>query len=113
MTFPDPYVRILEAGRPLAEINAGSDEVALTREAALAAVEALRDTEIAILGGDVLVDDHGLLRYALANWYSMPRERETPAEFARRSHRETAKYIRRYRSWGGPEPLFVLVCRVK
>ena len=107
--FPDAYLRILESGRPLAEINPGSNEVALTRGAALAAIAVLNDTQVAILGGDVLIDD-GSLHYAYANWYSLPRETETPTDFARRSQLEAATYIRGYPSRHGPEPLFVLVC---
>jgi len=47
-----------EKGRPLSEINPGSDEVALTVIDALQALELLRDNQTAILGGDILSEEN-------------------------------------------------------
>lgn len=59
---------IRRKGKPLSEINPGSDEFALTVDDALQALRLLRDCETAVLGGDILSDDNGRLIYAYQLW---------------------------------------------
>ena len=60
-----------ERGRPLSEINEGSDEMALNVQDALHAVDILDldGNTIAILGGDIMTEDsNGRLEYAMYEW---------------------------------------------
>lgn len=57
-----------EKGKPLSEINPGSDEIALTVEDALQALELIKDSEEIILGGDILSEDNNELIYAYQLW---------------------------------------------
>lgn len=57
-----------EKGKPLSEINPGSDEIALTIEDALQALELIRDSEEIILGGDILSEVNNELIYAYQLW---------------------------------------------
>ena len=61
---------IRERGRPLSEINPGSDELALSVDDALEAVELLRDTQTIIFGGDILSNESDILIYAYQQWGS-------------------------------------------
>jgi hypothetical protein len=110
MTLPDAYKSILGSrGHQLSVINPGSSEVALDRPSALEAIEALSGSAVAILGGDVLTEDGGSLRYVYATWSTSRKGDESMAEFASRSHAEAAEYVRGYESRSGVTPLFVLV----
>lgn len=103
------FQQILAAeGRPLAVINPGSDEVALSRDATIRAINALNGTETAILGGDVLVDD-GQLRYANANWHCDRQHGEALREYAERSREVARIYVNAYPKDRANPPLFVLV----
>ena len=63
------YLNFLtEKGRVLSEINPGSDEIALTIEDALQALELIRNSEEIILGGDILSEDNNELIYAYQLW---------------------------------------------
>lgn len=63
------YLNFLrEKGRELSEINPGSDEIALTVEDALQALELIKDSEEIILGGDILSEDNNELIYAYQLW---------------------------------------------
>lgn len=86
-------------GRPLAEINPGSDEIALTVADALEALELLKDSQIAILGGDILSEENGELIYAIhlwgydyhyLSWYCDRGENESEKDYIIRSY-NTAK----------------------
>lgn len=91
---------IKEKGRPLSEINPGSDEVALTVSDALQALELLKDSQTIILGGDILSEDeNNKLGYAIhlwgydyhyLNWYCDKLDNESGAEYLQRSY-EVAK----------------------
>ena len=59
---------IKENGRPVSEINPGSDEIALSVDDALKAIELLKDNQAAVLGGDILSEDSGELIYAYQLW---------------------------------------------
>ena len=52
----------------LSEINPGCDEIALTVEDALQALELIKDSKIIILGGDILSEDNNELIYAYQLW---------------------------------------------
>ena len=63
------YLNFLrEKGRILSEINPGSDEIALTVEDALQALELIKDSKEIILGGDILSEDNNELIYAYQLW---------------------------------------------
>lgn len=63
------YIDFLkEKGKKLSEINPGSDEVALTVNDALQALELIRESKLIILGGDILSEEKGELIYAYQLW---------------------------------------------
>jgi hypothetical protein len=110
MPLPNAYNAILARdGISLAEINPGSTELALSRSAALEAIEALNNSHFAILGGDVVSADGNRLEYLNANWYSQRRKGEAAEAFAARSRSEGLKYISAYPRNVDSQPLFVLV----
>lgn len=90
------YLKLIkEKGRPLSEINPGSDEIALTVDDALQALELLKDSQTVILGGDILSEENGGLVYAYQlwgeeyiylNWYSDKQDNESQAEYCTRSY---------------------------
>jgi hypothetical protein len=100
---------IREKGRPLSEINPGSDEMALTVDDALRAVEILRGTRRAILGGDVLSDESGTLAYTHENWYSERRGGEGHADYCDRSYEDSRNYINEVVKRRGKNRYIVLV----
>lgn len=84
-----------EKGKPLSEINPGSDEIALTVSDALEALELLRDSQTAILGGDILSEENNGLIYAYQfwgeeyqylNWYCDKNDNESRTDYLRRSY---------------------------
>lgn len=86
---------IKEKGRPVSEINPGSDEIALTIDDALQAIELLKDNQTAILGGDILSEDNGELIYAYQlwgeeyhylNWYCDRIDNENDDNYLKRSY---------------------------
>ncbi|TYR31205.1 hypothetical protein FXV77_21380 [Sphingobacterium phlebotomi] len=86
---------IKEKGRPLSEINPGSDEIALAVDDALQAIELLKDIQTAILGGDILSEDSGELIYAYQlwgeeyhylNWYCDRIDNESEDDYLKRSY---------------------------
>ncbi len=88
---------IRSRGRPLAEINPGSDEMALSAQDALQAIELLKSKQMPVLGGDILSIDHrGKLIYAYQlwgmeyhslNWYCDKSENENYSEYCKRSYK--------------------------
>lgn len=86
---------IKEKGRPLSEINPGSDEIALAVDDALQAIELLKDNQTAILGGGILSEDSGELIYAYQlwgeeyhylNWYCDRIDNEREDDYLKRSY---------------------------
>lgn len=86
---------IKEKGKPLSEINPGSDEIALTVSDALQALELLRDSQVAILGGDILSEENNELIYAYQlwgeeyqylNWYCDKKDNESKENYLQRSY---------------------------
>jgi len=94
MTAPEDFSRFLQAeGKPLAEINPGSWEQALKPAAALKALEFLRGTDVAILGGDVLNDSSEELEYTYENWYRERLLGESQSAFADRSRSVAREFV--------------------
>jgi len=87
---------IKEKGQPLSEINPGSDEIALTVNDALCALDLLNGSNIAILGGDILTKDvNDKLAYAIhswgydycyLNWYCDKIDSESQEDYIKRSY---------------------------
>jgi hypothetical protein len=90
------YLNFLkEKGRPLSEINPGSDEIALTVNDALQALELLIDSQMAVLGGDILSEENNGLIYAYQlwgeeyqylNWYCDKNDNESTEDYLQRSY---------------------------
>jgi len=60
---------IKEKGYPLSEINPGSDEIALTVNDALCALDLLNGSNVAVLGGDIISKKkNGEFIYAYQLW---------------------------------------------
>jgi hypothetical protein len=100
---------IREKGRPLSEINPGSSEIALTVDHAIRAIELLRGTQSAILGGDVLSDESGTLAYTYENWYSEKLEGESQADYSNKSYDIARNYINEVVKRHGKNRYIVLV----
>ena len=89
---------IREKGRLLSEINPGSDEIALTVNDALHALDLLNGSQIAVLGGDIISEDeNGELIYAYQfwgdgyeyhclNWYCEKTDDESQEDYVKRSY---------------------------
>lgn len=94
MPIPSIFTdHLLSKGRPLVEINQGSDEVALTPSNALEAIDLLAGSQVAILGGDVLSDASGKLSYTYENWYCEQSQGENLMAFVKRSHEVANEFI--------------------
>jgi len=88
------YMNFLkERGRSLSEINPGSDEVALNIDDALQAIEFLKESQLPILGGDILSDESGKLVYTYENWYCEKQEKENHNEYCLRSYSISKNYL--------------------
>jgi Immunity protein 40 len=95
MLIPNKYSEVLQTkGRSLQEI--GVNEIALQRPAALEAIQALRGSQVAILGGDVLRLLDGRPMYSGDNWYSQRYDSEDVTDFLRRSLDVAEQYINSY-----------------
>ena len=84
---------LIKHGRPLSEINPGSDEIALNLDNTLQAIELLQEAQLPILGGDILSDDSGKLIYTYENWYCEKLEHENHNEYCLRSYNTTKIYL--------------------
>lgn len=122
MKDQDKYFELLrEFGRPLAEINPGSSEVALSCEKAGEAIEILKELNRPILGGDIVSERNGSILYAYQawgskyislNWYCKKEPEEEAEAFVRRSLRLAEERIddaRTVASQLGQECFVVLV----
>jgi hypothetical protein len=108
MLTPQRYLEILKtSGRSLEEI--GVRGVALTRRFALDAVASLRGTQVAVVGGDVLVVDGGKPRYTGDNWYVQRLQDEDVFAYIARSHAKAANYISNYRDPEDGSVLYAIV----
>ena len=118
----DNYSQFLRNhGRPMSEINPGSNEVALSCEDAKKATEILRKESVPILGGDIVSEQNGSLIYAhqfwgseyiSLNWYCRREQDEELEYYARRSHDLAEDHIenaRRVAAKLGQECFVVLV----
>jgi len=95
---------IREKGRPLSEINPGSNEFALTEDDALFALNLLNNSRIAILGGDILTEKKdGELIYAYQlwgieyhclNWFCDKIHNESQENYVQRSYIAAKKNIK-------------------
>lgn len=95
MLIPESYVEVLKTkGRSLQEI--GINEIALQRPAALEAIQALKGSQVAILGGDVLRVLNERPEYSGDNWYCERQDAETLPDYLKRSWDVTEQYIRDY-----------------
>jgi hypothetical protein len=84
MLIPQKYIEILESkGQPLTDI--GINAVALNQADALGAIETLRGSQVAILGGDVFRVVGGRPQHTYDNWYSNRRSDEDLSAFLQRS----------------------------
>jgi hypothetical protein len=94
MTVPEDFSRILRSeGKPLARINPGSEEQALKPAAAVKALDLLAGTDVAILGGDVLSESLGKLKYTFENWYCERLLGESAPAFANRSRSVARQFV--------------------
>ena len=95
MLIPHSYEELLQIkGKPLKELGvAGS---ALVKGDALAAIDVLKGSQVAILGGDVLTFSGGKLSYAKANWYTNRKTNEQLNDFLARSWSESEDYVKSF-----------------
>jgi hypothetical protein len=89
------YNFIQEKGKSLSEINPGSKEFALEVDDAMQAIELIKESQMPILGGDILSSKSGTLIYAYQswgpqyhclNWYCEKIEGESKMDFCIRSY---------------------------
>lgn len=108
MLIPDRYREILELrGFSLQEI--GSAGSALAKSDALEAVDALKESQVAILGGDVVISTNGKLRYAKENWYIKKGSNEDLRDYLARSRQKAEDYIQTYPDPGNGTILYALI----
>lgn len=97
--IPETYLKILaQHGRPLKDI--GSDDLALPRLMALKAINALRGSNVVILGVDVVRIKDGQPEYALENTHCEPEDYTSTDEYLRGSWDKVEQYMINY-----PDPL--------
>ncbi len=98
-----------EKGRPLSEINPGSDEIALKINDAFHTINLLQEIRIPILGGDVLSDESGKLIYTYENWYTERKDRESNEDYTNRSYEDAREYIKGVEKRSGKNRYVVIV----
>lgn len=108
-TISNYFNFIRERGKPLSEINPGSDELALKIDDALQAIELLQDTQSAILGGDILSDESGKLTYTYENWYIEKMDNESQIDYVERSYEIARNYINEVVKRSGKNRYVVIV----
>ncbi|WP_420129135.1 Imm40 family immunity protein [Longimicrobium sp.] len=87
----------------------GVNNVAWSRNDAMAVIRYLRTLEISVLGGDVYQFDKGLLTLTFDNWSCEKHPHESHEEYADRSQDVGLKYIESYANLGNVNPWFALV----
>lgn len=85
---------VATCARSLEEL--GLSEVAWPREAVDKVLIALKDSSVAVLGGDAYAEQDQRLSSTYDNWYCERHPRESLASYAARSWQEAWKYIERY-----------------
>jgi hypothetical protein len=95
MNLPKPFADFLKAvGRPMSEINPGSDEVAFPLSHVAEVIALLENHSIAILGGDLITEDEtGKLRYANGSWSCTRKEGEASEEYRSRGYKAARDYL--------------------
>ena len=102
------YSDLLErAGIPLESV--GTEEIALRRNDALAALAVLENGDVPVLGGDVYWLTEDAIEPAYANWHWSREPKADPRDEVKRSCAEAASYVARFPAQGNREPLFSLV----
>jgi len=71
----------------------GVEELAWRPNDAAQVMELLRQTEIAVLGGDVYVKPNGRFEASYENWYAERDQHEMPSTFASRSRSIASEYL--------------------
>lgn len=95
MLIPEQYRRLEnDRGRSLSEI--GAKGIAFTRSDILTALQCLKGSQIVVLGGDVLTDDKGKLRYTHDSWYVNRRDGEAIVDYVERSIERAENYVRNF-----------------
>ena len=107
-----PFVRSLLvpdlAARAQSLADIGLREAGWQRTDALAVLERLQGSAVAVLGGDVLRVEGNRPQHTYDNWHVEPVEGESFATYAARSQAGAAEYITRYPEKDG-RYLYVLV----
>lgn len=112
MKLPEAYAQIQsKKGLSLGAMNPGSHEVALPRQAAIEALSTLTliGQRVAVLGGDVLMQEDGSLKYVYASWYCSKQDGESVDEYAERSLQYALSYVSNFKPAYEFDPLFVSV----
>ena len=99
---------LLQSGIDLESIL-GVREIAWGRADALRAIASLRQTDWAILGGDVLRRTGGKIEYTNDSWHTELQSNESGLDFLGRSHDEGEAFLLGYRNHADDPYLFVLV----
>jgi len=105
----DQYLNFIREHGVDLEKALGVKEWALSRNDALTAIGILRDGHEAVLGGDVIFEREGRLRYTHDNWHSDPGENEPTAQYIERSLAEAEGYIRKYPETNEGKYYYVIV----
>jgi hypothetical protein len=98
---------ILSCGHSLAEL--GINNWALDAVLAMGALQALRENNVPVLGGDVYAIRGGLIEVTYDNWYCDRSPSESDLEFVERSIRKASAYVEGYSSRSGSDVLFAIV----
>lgn len=109
--LPPEYLKLIQSeGIPLNQWNPGSEETAWPWKTASRALELLRDTNVAIIGGDLAFLEDGRLCYRVENWGIHTKDGEDAKDYVRRSHEITKEFLAKSRDWTAPhQPLYVFV----
>ena len=86
----------------------GCEHSAWRRAQALEVLQHFKSSDVAVLGGDVLVKDGRSFRHALDNWTCDHQVGEGWTAYATRSRREAEEYLTRYPEQGDVAYAFVL-----
>lgn len=110
--LPTEYLNILaQEGRNLKET--GVNGVALSRRAALRAVDALQAAGVPILGGDVYLLTSGKLELSHDNWYCKDAGDPGTEKYLSASIAQAAQYIRSYRDLEDGSIMYRIVTGLK